>query len=78
MFDMPLIEIGTKARTGSGQWLGEFAATFGLLFTIVAGSRANPEAVPALVALWIVAGYWFTSSTSFANPAITLARALTD
>ena len=75
MFDMPLIEIGTKARTGSGQWLGEFAATFGLLFTIVAGSRAKPEAVPAL---WIVAGYWFTSSTSFANPAITLARALTD
>ncbi|MGC8107751.1 hypothetical protein ACP3V8_24750, partial [Salmonella enterica] len=54
MFDMPLIEIGTKARTGSGQWLGEFAATFGLLFTIVAGSRAKPEAVPALVALWIV------------------------
>lgn len=78
MFDMPLIEIGVKTRTGIGQWLGEFTATFGLLFTIVTASRVRPTAVPALVALWIVAGYWFTSSTSFANPAITLARALTD
>lgn len=78
MFDMPLIELGTKMRTGTGQWIGEFVATFGLLFTIVVGSRQRPEAVPALVALWIVAGYWFTSSTSFANPAITIARALTD
>jgi glycerol uptake facilitator-like aquaporin len=78
MFEVPLIEIGTKARTGMGQWIGEFVATFGLLFTIAAGSRARPDAVPALVALWIVAGYWFTSSTSFANPAITLARALSD
>ncbi len=78
MFDMPLIEIGTKVRTGPGQWLGEFIATFGLLFTIIAGSRQRPEAVPALVALWIVAGYWFTASTSFANPAITIARAMTD
>lgn len=78
MFEAPLLEIGSKARTGTGQWVGEFTATFGLLFTIVAGSRARPDAVPALVALWIVAGYWFTSSTSFANPAITLARALTD
>ena len=78
MFDMPLIELGTKVRTGTGQWIGEFVATFGLLFTIMVGSRQRPEAVPALVALWIVAGYWFTSSTSFANPAITIARALTD
>lgn len=78
MFDMPLIETSTHVRTGAGQWLGEFVATFGLLFTIVVGSRQRPDAVPALVALWIVAGYWFTSSTSFANPAITLARALTD
>ncbi|OQW73617.1 MAG: aquaporin family protein [Proteobacteria bacterium ST_bin14] len=78
MFDMPLIELGTKLRTGTGQWIGEFVATFGLLFTIMVGSRQRPEAVPALVALWIVAGYWFTSSTSFANPAITIARALTD
>ena len=78
MFDMPLIEHGTKIRTGIGQWIGEFVATFGLLFTIVVGSRQRPDAVPSLVALWIVAGYWFTSSTSFANPAITIARALTD
>lgn len=78
MFDMPLIETSTHIRTGAGQWIGEFIATFGLLFTIITGSRQRPDAVPALVALWIVAGYWFTSSTSFANPAITLARALTD
>ncbi|MFM9828040.1 MAG: aquaporin [Sphingomonas sp.] len=78
MFDMPLFEIGSKIRTGTGQWIGEFVATFGLLLTIVLGSRQRPDAVPALVALWIVAGYWFTSSTSFANPAITVARALTD
>ncbi|MBA3880294.1 MAG: aquaporin family protein [Sphingobium sp.] len=78
MFDMPLIAASTHIRTGTGQWIGEFIATFGLLFTIVVGSRQRPEAVPALVALWIVAGYWFTSSTSFANPAITIARALTD
>lgn len=78
MFDMPLIGLGTTVRTGPGQWIGEFVATFGLLFTIVTGSRQRPDAVPALVALWIVAGYWFTASTSFANPAITIARALTD
>jgi len=78
MFEAPLFEIGVKARGGTGQWLGEFVATFGLLFTIVVGVRVRPAAVPALVALWIVAGYWFTSSTSFANPAITIARALTD
>lgn len=78
MFDMPLIEAGTKLRTGTGQWIGEFVATFGLLFTIVVGVRHRPKAVPALVAMWIVAGYWFTASTSFANPAITIARAMTD
>lgn len=78
MFDLPLIQTSTHIRNGTGQWLGEFVATFGLLFTIVVGSRQRPDAVPALVALWIVAGYWFTSSTSFANPAITIARALTD
>jgi glycerol uptake facilitator-like aquaporin len=78
MFDMPLFEAGSKVRTGGGQWLGEFVATFGLLFTIVVGVRQQPQAVPALVALWIVAGYWFTASTSFANPAITIARAMTD
>lgn len=78
MFDMTILQTGIKMRTGTGQWLGEFIATFGLLMTIILGSRSRPDAVPALVALWIVAGYWFTSSTSFANPAITIARALTD
>lgn len=78
MFDMPLIGESAKIRTGTGQWLGEFVATFGLLLTIIVGGRHRPAAIPALVALWIVAGYWFTSSTSFANPAITIARSLTD
>ncbi|MBX9732342.1 MAG: aquaporin family protein [Sphingomonas sp.] len=78
MFDMTILQLGIKPRTGTGQWIGEFIATFGLLFTIVIGSRQRPDAVPALVALWIVAGYWFTSSTSFANPAITIARAITN
>lgn len=78
MFNLPLLEQGTTVRTGIGQWISEFVATFGLLLTIGLGSRHRAEAVPALVALWIVAGYWFTASTSFANPAITLARALTD
>jgi glycerol uptake facilitator-like aquaporin len=78
MFEMSLIALGTKVRTGPGQWIGEFIATFGLLFTIIVGDRQRPDAVPALVALWIVAGYWFTASTSFANPAITIMRALTD
>ena len=75
MFDLPLLEQGTTVRTGIDQWISEFVATFGLLLTIILGSRHRAEAVPALVALWIVAGYWFTASTSFANPAITLARA---
>jgi glycerol uptake facilitator-like aquaporin len=78
MFGHALIETGVKLRTGPAQWLGEGVATFGLLMTIRLGVRYRPESVPALVAAWITAGYWFTSSTSFANPAVTLARALTD
>ena len=78
MFNAPLIQSGSHIRSGAPIWLGEFTATFGLLLTIVLGSKYKPQAVPALVAAWIVAGYWFTSSTSFANPAVTLARALTD
>jgi len=78
MFDMTIVQTGVKSRTGAGQWIGEFVATFGLLLTIILGKRHREDAVPALVALWIVAGYWFTSSTSFANPAVTIARALTD
>jgi glycerol uptake facilitator-like aquaporin len=78
MFGADILQLGVKPRTGAGQWVGEFVATFGLLLTILLGARHRPEAVPALVALWITAGYWFTSSTSFANPAVTIARALTD
>lgn len=78
MFARPVLELSSKARTGSGQWAGEFIATFGLVFVILGTIRHRPEAVPASVALYIVAAYWFTSSTSFANPAITVARALSD
>lgn len=78
MFDHRLIEAGDKVRSGSGQWLGECVATFGLLLTIRLGLKHRPAAVPVLVAAWIVAGYWFTSSSSFANPAVTIARAFTD
>ncbi len=78
MFDLPIAQLSTHARTGTGQWLGEFIATFGLVLTILGTSRHRPAAVPASVALYIVAAYWFTSSTSFANPAITIARALSD
>jgi len=78
MFGHPVLELSSKVRTGTGQWTGEFIATFGLVFVILGTIRHRPQAVPAAVALYIVAAYWFTSSTSFANPAITLARALTD
>ena len=78
MFGEPLLVEGVKARTGGGQWLGEFVATFGLLAAILGCLRARPEAVPYAVGLFITAGYWFTSSTSFANPAVTFARSFTD
>jgi glycerol uptake facilitator-like aquaporin len=78
MFEQPLVQISTHARTGAGQWLAEAVATFALVLTILGTLRARPEAVPAAVALVIVAGYWFTASTSFANPAVTLARSLSD
>lgn len=77
MFDLPLVQPGTHVRTGGAQWLSEGVATFGLLLTILLGVRHRPAAVPALVACWIFAAYWFTASTSFANPAVTLARGLT-
>jgi len=64
-------------RTGAAQWLSECVATFGLLLTILLGLRHRPQAIPVLVASWIFAAYWFTASTSFANPAVTLARGLT-
>ena len=78
MFGLPLIEVSHKARTGIGQWTGEAVATFGLVLTILGTVRMRPQWVPASVALYITAAYWFTSSTSFANPAITVARSLTD
>lgn len=78
MFGLDVIELSTKARTGPGQWTGEVVATFGLLLTILGTLRHRPHAVPATVALYITSAYWFTSSTSFANPAITLARSLSD
>jgi glycerol uptake facilitator-like aquaporin len=78
MFDNPLIDPSTTARTGTGQWLGEFVATFGLVATILGCLKARPDAVPYAVGLFITAGYWFTSSTSFANPAVTIARGLTN
>jgi len=77
MFAQPLWQPGIHARTGAAQWLSEGVATFGLLLTILLGSRLRPQAIPALVASYIFAAYWFTASTSFANPAVTLARALT-
>jgi glycerol uptake facilitator-like aquaporin len=78
MFDLSLFQLAAKARTGPAQWLAEFVATFGLLVTIITVVRFRREAIPFAVGLYITAAYWFTASTSFANPAITLARALTD
>jgi glycerol uptake facilitator-like aquaporin len=78
MFDLPALMAGVKVRTGPSQWFAEGVATFGLLLTILGGVRHAPKAVPALVACYIVAAYWFTASTSFANPAVTVARSLTD
>ncbi|MBS0255157.1 MAG: aquaporin [Proteobacteria bacterium] len=78
MFGLPILQLSHHLRDGPGQWLGEFIATFGLATTILLTLRHRPQAVPASVALYIAAAYWFTSSTSFANPAITLARSLSD
>jgi glycerol uptake facilitator-like aquaporin len=77
MFDLALLQPGTHVRAGSAQWLSEGVATFGLLLVMLLGVRHRPQAVPALVASYIFAAYWFTASTSFANPAVTLARSLT-
>lgn len=78
MFDIDLVNPSTTIRTGTGQWVGEFVATFGLVGTILACIKAKPEAVPMAVGLYITAAYWFTSSTSFANPAVTIARSFSD
>lgn len=78
MFDLPLLQASQHIRTGAAQWWAEAVATFGLILTIAGGVRHARERVPALVACYILAAYWFTASTSFANPAVTLARSLTD
>ena len=77
MFDLPPLMIGTTARSGPSQWLAEMIATFALVLTILGGLRYAAHAIPWLVGLVITAAYWFTSSTSFANPAVTLARGFT-
>ncbi|MBN8993594.1 MAG: aquaporin family protein [Rhizobiales bacterium] len=78
MFELPLLQASQTIRTGSGQWIAEIVAAFGLVFTILAGLRFRLEAVAWLVGLYITAAYWFTASTSFANPAVAIARAFTD
>ena len=78
MFDLPILQWSAKARTGPGQWLGEAIATFGLILVILGTVRHRRDWVAPAVALYITAAYWFTSSTSFANPAITIARSLSD
>ena len=78
MFDLPTLQISLRARHGIGQLTGEAIATFGLILTIIGTVRHRAHWVPATVALYITAAYWFTSSTSFANPAITVARSLSD
>jgi glycerol uptake facilitator-like aquaporin len=78
MFELPVWQVSSNARTGTGQWLGEFVATFGLLLTILGCVARTPAAVPYAVGLYITSAYWFTASTSFANPAVTIARSLSD
>lgn len=77
MFDLAPLMMGTKVRSGPSQWLAEAVATFSLILTILGGLRYTPQSIPWLVGLVITAAYWFTSSTSFANPAVTLARGFT-
>ncbi len=78
MFELPLLQVSATARTGTGQWIAEAVAAFGLVFTILAGLRFRSDAIAWLVGLYITAAYWFTASTSFANPAVAIARAFSD
>jgi glycerol uptake facilitator-like aquaporin len=78
MFDLPLLQLSTTLRTGPAQWFAESVATFGLLLTIFGCVARAPATTPFAVGLYITAAYWFTASTSFANPAVTIARALSD
>jgi glycerol uptake facilitator-like aquaporin len=77
MFELPLLQTGVTMRSGGAQWFAEFVATFGLLVTILAVVRFRIDAIPMAVGLYITAAYWFTASTSFANPAVTIARGFT-
>ncbi|MQW87018.1 aquaporin [Sinorhizobium saheli] len=78
MFDLQLFQVSETVRTGTGQWIAEAVATFGLVLTILTGLRFRADAIPWLVGLYITAAYWFTASTSFANPAVAIARALSN
>lgn len=78
MFELPLLQLSLTQRSGAGQWLAEAVATFGLLLTILGVASRTPTAVPYAVGLYITSAYWFTASTSFANPAVTIARSLSD
>jgi glycerol uptake facilitator-like aquaporin len=78
MFELPIWQISASVRSGSGQWLAEAIATFGLMLTIFGCVARAPAAVPFAVGLYIISAYWFTASTSFANPAVTIARALSN
>lgn len=78
MFELPVVQLSTTVRSGASQYLSEAIATFGLLMVILGGLSARPTTVPGLVALYITGAYWFTSSTSFANPAVTIARGFSD
>jgi len=78
MFDEQVLQVSIKARAGAGQWLSEAVATFGLVVTILGCGRSKPAAIPMMVGLYITAAYWFTASTSFANPAVTIARAFSN
>lgn len=78
MFELPIWQVSNTVRSGGAQWLAEGVAAFGLVFTILAGLRFRSDAIPWLVGLYITAAYWFTASTSFANPAVAIARAFSD
>ncbi|GGB33213.1 glycerol uptake transporter protein [Roseibium aquae] len=78
MFELPIVQTSATIRTGTGQWTAEVVATFGLVATILAGLKFKESAIPWLVGLYITAAYWFTASTSFANPAVAISRSLTD
>jgi glycerol uptake facilitator-like aquaporin len=78
MFELPILQVSETVRTGSGQWIAELVAAFGLVITILAGLRFRSDAIPWLVGLYITGAYWFTASTSFANPAVAIARAFSN